>query len=69
MNILDSGHPFYRPLWRRIVIVAVAFIWAAIEWMNGETIWAAVFGLVGLYCGWALLLAYKPVVRDADESG
>ncbi len=69
MKILDAGHPFYRPLWRRIAIVAVAFLWAAFELSNGETIWATVFGAIGLYCGWALLVAYKPVIEEADKNG
>lgn len=69
MKILDAGHPFYRPLWRRIAIVAVAFAWAAFELSNGETTWAAVFGLIALYCGWSLLVAYKPVIEEGDKDG
>ena len=69
MKILDPAHPFYRPLWRRIAIVAVAFVWAAFEFSNGETIWAVAFGLIGLYCGWALLLAYKPAIGENDKDG
>ncbi|EXL03204.1 hypothetical protein [Aquamicrobium defluvii] len=69
MKILDAAHPFYRPLWRRIAIVALSFAWAAFELSNGETIWAMVFGAIGLYCGWALLVAYKPVIGDGEKNG
>ncbi|TIM59821.1 MAG: DUF3329 domain-containing protein, partial [Mesorhizobium sp.] len=24
----DSEHPFFRPLWRRVAIVAVCLVWA-----------------------------------------
>lgn len=60
MKILDAGHPFYRPLWRRVAIVAVCFGWAAFEYSMGESVWALLFGAIGLYCAWALLVAYRP---------
>ncbi len=68
MKILDAAHPFYRPLWRRVAIVAVAFAWAAFELSNGEAIWASVFGVIGLYCGWALLVAYRPATGDGGKN-
>ena len=31
MKIIDESHPFYRPLWRRVALVAVLAGWTAFE--------------------------------------
>jgi O-antigen/teichoic acid export membrane protein len=68
MKILDAEHPFLRPLWVRIGIVIVTFAWAVLEASLGETMWALVFGAIGSYCAWALLLGYKaPIGKDGTD--
>lgn len=59
MRLLDTGHDFFRPLWVRLAIVAVAFAWALFEASLGETVWALVFGGIASYCAWALLIGYR----------
>lgn len=66
MNIVDAGHPFYRPLWRRIAIVAVCIGWGLIEFWSGAAIWGTLFIAVGIYCAWALLWAYDPAAGDEE---
>jgi len=55
MKLIDPEHPFYRPLWRRIAIVAVCAIWAGVEASRGAYGWAAFFGAIAAYSAWALL--------------
>ena len=60
MKLLDASHPFFNPLWRRIAVVVFAL---------GETVWALFFGAIGLYCAWALLLAYEPAKDEQGKEG
>jgi Ca2+/Na+ antiporter len=36
----EQQHPFYKPLWRRVAIVAVIFFWLCFEIVTGSSeIW------------------------------
>jgi hypothetical protein len=53
-------HPFYRPLWRRVAIVAVTLIWAGFEiFVAGDGFWTVLALAMALYAVWAFLLNYK----------
>lgn len=58
--MFDFSHPAFRPLWLRIVVVAVALGWAAFEALTGAPVWAMVFGALGAAAAWGLLIAYEP---------
>lgn len=38
----DSEHPFFRPLWRRVAVVAVCVIWSIIEFATGTPFWGVI---------------------------
>jgi hypothetical protein len=57
---IDVQHPFFKPLWRRIAVVAVCLGWAAVEYSSGAVFWAVLFGGIGLYCAYAFFLAFDP---------
>jgi hypothetical protein len=59
----DSEHPFFRPLWRRVAIVAVCLAWAVVEFATGAPFWGTIaLGFAG-YAVWQFFYLYKP----ADE--
>ncbi len=60
----DASHPFFRPLWRRVALVAVCATWTVVELVVGDPTWAIMTGAIGAYAAWTFLIAYKPV---ADE--
>ena len=64
----DAQHPFYRPLWRRIVIVAFCVIWTAWELWNREPMWATIAGGMAALAAWTFLLTYKPSPEAAAPS-
>lgn len=64
MQLIDPSHPFYRPLWRRILIVAVCLGWAAVEALTREPFWAILVGAVGIYAAWMLLLNFNPIPTE-----
>lgn len=56
---------FFRPLWRRLVVVAICMFWTAWELSNGETMWAVLSAVLALYCVWELFIRFQPV--DENE--
>lgn len=58
-RLTDRGHPFYKPLWRRIAIVAFTGTWAMVELLYLKSgLFAALFiGLFG-YAVWVFLLTW-----------
>ena len=58
----DSNHPWFRPLWRRVAVVAVCFAWAIVEFATGTPFWGVIaLGFAG-YGIWQFFIAY-----DAPE--
>lgn len=60
MKFLDVQLAFFRPLWRRIAVVAVSLGWAAVEFASGAAFWGVLFGAVGLYCAHQFFVAFDP---------
>lgn len=60
-SMKNNEHPFFRPLWRRIAVVAGCFIWAGIEYVGGSQSWTMIALAFGLYGAWQFFYAYKPV--------
>jgi hypothetical protein len=60
MKFLDIRHPFFRPVWRRVVTVAFALGWALVELWAGNVVWAMLFGAMGAYAAWEFFVIYDP---------
>lgn len=60
MRLFDLRHPFFLPLWRRAVTVAVAGGWAVFELSVGNTGWAMLFGAAALWCGYEFFVVFDP---------
>lgn len=55
----DRDHPFYRPLWRRILIVAVAAGWTVFELVvGGNPMWLVIAIGILAYAVWSFLITY-----------
>jgi hypothetical protein len=60
MKFFDVRHPFLRPLWRRIALVAATLGWSVVELMGGNVFWAILFGSVGAFLAWEFFIVYDP---------
>lgn len=58
--LIDPQNPFFRPLWVRILCVALPLAWAGVELSNGATFWAVLFAAAGVYLAYALFIQRKP---------
>ena len=59
-RFLDLNHPFFIPLWRRVLIVALCLGWAVFELVAGSPFWAILFGAIGLYAAFVWFLRFHP---------
>ena len=66
-RFLDVQHPFFKPLWRRLVTVAACLGWALLELSWGGPMWALLFGLIGLYCAYQFFVAFDPKEAETKE--
>ena len=64
-RFFDFNHPFFRPLWLRIAIVAVCLLWAMVEAGTGEMMWAILFAAIGLYAAYGFFVTFNP--REPDD--
>lgn len=68
MQLLDPQHPFFRPLWRRVLTVLVPAGWALVELYNGATGWGILFLAAAIYAGYQLLVIFKPAPTNQAEN-
>jgi hypothetical protein len=69
MSYLDLDHPFFLPLWRRVLTVAVCLGWALFELSGGHYFWAVIVGAAALYAAWGFFIAWdEEAVRRKRDS-
>ncbi len=57
---LELQIDFFLPVWRRVVLLAVCFGWAAVEFLSGAPFWGSIFAALGGYALWQLFLCDWP---------
>lgn len=51
-KFLDTDHPFFRPLWTRVLFTALPLGWAVLEFTTGAPFWGMIFLALGVYAGY-----------------
>lgn len=64
----DQEHPFLRPLYRRVILVAICFAWAGFELYMGSQTWAILSAAIGVYGVWIFFVTYKPLDETPPAS-
>lgn len=57
-------HPWFRPLWRRVLVVAVCLGWGLFELISGAPFWAILFLAMGAVAIWELFLRGPHAGKD-----
>ncbi|PLW76001.1 hypothetical protein [Cohaesibacter celericrescens] len=65
--MFDTSHPMLRPLWVRLLICTLCLSWAGVELHLGNDTWAMIFGGLGAYCVYLLLIVYVPTADETDN--
>lgn len=55
-KLIDTDHPFFRPRWIRILVVAICVGWSLLEFTLGSGVWGTLFLGIGAYAAWAFFL-------------
>lgn len=53
-------HPFFLPLWRRVVTTGITGGWALVELSAGNVFWAILFGAAALWCAYEFFVSFDP---------
>ena len=69
MKFLDPQHPFFKPLWRRVLTVVAPVAWGFVELWNNEAGWAIVFFGAAAYAGYELFLVPKAAPEEKPPAG
>jgi hypothetical protein len=59
-KLFDFDHPFFRPLWLRVVVVGFCLAWTGFELVSGSPGWGMLFGAIGVYAGYRLFVTFAP---------
>ncbi|MDO9414934.1 hypothetical protein [Pararhizobium sp.] len=68
IKLIDPDHPFYRPLWVRLLIVGFCTAWTAMEFYQRQPFWGMIFLAVAAYTACVLLIFYKPPAEVPAET-
>lgn len=64
MKFFDLQNPLFIPLWRRILVVALAGGWAVVEFLSGNPMWGLVFAAAAGWCAWSFFVIFDPPKED-----
>lgn len=72
MRLLDTDHPFFRPLWIRIATFGFTAAWTIFELWNGAILWACVVGALAMMSFHGFFIDFNPdrhqLSRKDDET-
>jgi hypothetical protein len=56
--MIDLDHPYYKPLWARLLIVGSCAAWAGFEFYSGAPFWGVIVGGMGAYAAYKLFYEF-----------
>ncbi|NVK35816.1 MAG: hypothetical protein HWE23_15115 [Rhodobacteraceae bacterium] len=56
----DAQHPFFAPLWRRVLLTAFCGAWAGFEFYNQNSTWGWLTVMITVYAIWTFFITYSP---------
>ena len=68
MKLLDPTHPFFKPLWRRVLTVVLPALWGGVEVWNQAWGWAIMFLGAAAYAAYELFIIYDRSIAEAEAA-
>ncbi|WVT72318.1 hypothetical protein QM996_12370 [Sinorhizobium chiapasense] len=69
LKFIDPDHPFYRPLWIRLLIVLFCAVWTVVEFLGEQMLWGMIFLAITAYTSAALLIFYRSSEKGEAKVG
>lgn len=60
MKFFDLRHPFFLPLWRRIITVVFTGGWALVELSGSNPGWAILFAAITAFAAYEFFIVFDP---------
>lgn len=64
----DADHPWFRPMWRRVLVVVIPAIIAAVDIYHGNFGWALIFGGLAAYAVYIFFIAWNKSRPEAPKA-
>lgn len=65
--MFDFNNPFYRPIWLRLLIVALCLGWGIVEITTQSPGFAILFLAIGGYAAYRFFVTFDPKTSDPSE--
>ena len=65
--MFNLHHPFFRPLWVRLLVTLACFAWTAVEVAIGSAAFAAAFAAAGGWCAYQFFVTWPS--GDGNDDG
>ncbi|MAY63485.1 MAG: hypothetical protein CML29_14880 [Rhizobiales bacterium] len=59
-KLFDFNHPFFKPLWIRILVTGACLVWGVFEFMTGAPFWGVLFCGLGAMAAYGLFVTFDP---------
>ncbi len=59
-DFFGTNHPFFRPLWRRVVVTLLVGGWTVVEFVNGAQFWGMLFAALTGAAIWGFFIDFNP---------
>lgn len=59
-KFLDTDHPWFRPLWTRVLFTALPAGWGILEFVTGSPFWGTIFLGLAVYAGYGFFFDFDP---------
>ena len=68
--MFKMNDPFFRPLWLRVLLVAICVFWTVVELWTGSPGWAMLFAGLGGYAAYSFFIVFNPTdpEKDTDDA-
>lgn len=67
-KLFDFNHPFFKPLWIRILVTGACLVWGLVEFMTGAPVWGALFCGLGVIAAYGLFVTFDPDQIDQGQN-
>ncbi|MDE2792587.1 MAG: DUF3329 domain-containing protein [Paracoccaceae bacterium] len=67
--MFDLSHPFFRPLWLRVVLSTGLSAWALVEFATGAPFWGVMVGAMAVWSIWGFFLSRSPAEAEEGDDG
>ena len=65
-KLFDFNHPFFKPLWIRILVTGACLVWGIVEFIIGEPLWGVLFCGLGAMAAYGLFVTFEP--REIEQA-